>query len=185
MLNGLDPIIIFQFTKLLPRDQELLSKIPLSYFNERPTDRITFPPIPIYLSERLTGLYIVSEDKTIDIQTSVEPATDGTQPTTTQKSINSIVRINMRASRDSIGLTLLSSVADLLIPKVTAREYEITYLNGPVTVFGGVMNSFQVTQNSNNTLYEISVELVRTRIQTNQVQQTVVVERVANPVPVN
>jgi hypothetical protein len=65
----------------------------------------------------------------------------------------------MLANKDSIGLTLLSAVLDLIVPKVTSKEYSITYLHGAVTVFGGLLQSFNVTQNSENDLFNISLKL--------------------------
>ncbi len=180
MLNGIDPIIIFNFSKLSPDEAEKLSTIPIV---GKVVDRIGLPPIPIYLSERLTGLYIDSEDKAIDIENSVETLGDGETPEVTQKAIDSTVKINMIASRNSIGLTLLSAVMDLIVPKVTSREYSITYLHGSITIFNGLLRQFNITQNSTNDLYNINLELsqalgVRTEVPT----PVPTANRVENPV---
>ena len=156
MLNGLDPIIIFNFSKLSPDEAAKLEKIPVI---NKVVEKIGLPPIPIYLSERLTGLYIDSEDKNIDIENTTESLADGSDPIVTQKAIDSTVKINMVASRNSIGLTLLSAVMDLIVPKVTSREYSITYLNGSVTIFGGLLKQFNIMQSSNNDLFQITLEL--------------------------
>jgi hypothetical protein len=156
MLNGIDPIIIFNFNKISPSLTESLSKIPII---SSVVESIGLPPIPIYLSETLTGLFIESEEKSIEIQTSSESTSDGSEPIQNQKSLESTVTINMLANKDSIGLTLLSAVLDLIVPKVTSKEYSITYLHGAVTVFGGLLQSFNVTQNSENDLFNISLKL--------------------------
>lgn len=163
MLNGIDPIIIFQFEKLTPSAQEEVSKIPIL---SKVVSKIGLPPIPIYLSEKLTGLYIDSEDKSIEIETTTESLSSGDDPVVNQKAISSTVRINMKATKDSIGLTLLSAVADLILPKVTSQEYSITYLHGAVTVFGGLLNSFSIQQNTENDLYNVTLEISKSSTKT-------------------
>lgn len=158
MLNGIDPIIIFQFKKISKETQEKLSKIPLV---SSIVDTIGLPPIPIYLSEQVTGLYIDSEDRNIDIETTVDSLYSGASPLVSQKAINSVVRINMIGSRNSIGLTLITALADLIVPKVGSKEYAITYLHGGTTVFGGLLHSFSAQQNANNELVNITIELTK------------------------
>lgn len=163
MLNGLDPIILFNFYKASPTVLQSLSKIPLA---ADIVDTIGLPPIPVYLSEKLTGLYIDNEDKNIDIETVTETLTSGGAPVVHQKGLNSTVRIDLVASRNSLGVTLLSAMADLIFQKVTSKEYSITYLHGAITVFGGLLHSFSINQNTNNDLYNITIELSRSGIQT-------------------
>lgn len=158
MLNGIEPILIFQFSKLSPSAAESVSKIPIV---SSIVNTIGLPPIPLYLSEKLTGLYIDAEDKNIDIETTTETLSTGGTPIINQKAINSTVKIQMVASKDSIGLTLLSAIADLILPKVTSKEYSITYLHGAVTVFGGLLHSFAISQNSTNDLYNVTLELTK------------------------
>lgn len=157
MLNGLDPIIIFNFKKI-PAGVEGNEKIPLvaSIVNAIP-----LPAIPIYLSERLTGVYIDSEDKNIDIHTETKTLSDGGAPEADQRGISSIVTINMIASKNSLGVALFSALADLVFPKVTSKEYSITYLHGAVTVFGGLLNSFSITQNANDDRFNIVLSLIK------------------------
>ena len=65
MLGGQDPIIIFQLSKLADTGfAQRLSRIPL--VSEIPT-LVEMPPIPVYLNEQLTGVYIDSESKNIAI----------------------------------------------------------------------------------------------------------------------
>lgn len=161
MLNGIDPIIIFNFSKLLPDLKDAVSGSPIL---SKVVDKIGLPPIPIYLSEKLTGIYIDSEDKSIEIETSTETTTDGKTPVANQRGILSTVRINMVANSDSLGMTLLSALADLIFQKVTSKEYSIYYFHGGVTVFGGLLHSFNITQGSTNTLYNITMELSRSTV---------------------
>jgi len=158
MLNGIDPIIIFQFSKLASDANSLLTKIPV--ISKIPTV-IEQPPIPIYLSEELTGLYIDTEDKNVDIQTDTETLSSGDAPETTQKGVGSTVTINLVAKKDSVGMSLLSAMIDLVFDKVTSREYAITYMHGATTIFRAVLHSFAVSQNSSNDLLSVKIELSR------------------------
>lgn len=177
MLNGIDPIIIFNFKKLSPSLQESISKIPIV------ADIVTaidLPVIPIYLSEALTGCYITSESKSMDINTDTDTLSSGDAPNVNQRGIQSTVKIEMVASRDSVGVALFSAMADLIFPKVTSKEYSITYLHGAVTVFRGLLHSFAITQNDNNDLYNITLELIRPNSSKPQVP---IVQKVTGVVP--
>lgn len=156
MLNGIDPIIIFQFSKnvfapgnsKVPITNSVLSKLPL-------------PAIPIYLSESITGVYIDTEDKSIDIATDTESLLLSPDPIINQRCINNVVKVTMLASVDSIGLTLFSALTDVVFPLVTSREYSITYMHGAIVVLQGLLHSFNITQESNSTLYHITMELIK------------------------
>lgn len=157
MLGGLEPIVIFQFSKLSGgKLSETIAKIPL--ISEGST-LISQPPIPLYLSAELTGLEIESEDKNVDIETDVETLSDGEEPNVNQKGISSVISINLLAKKDSIYLSVLSAMINQIFDKVTSKEYAISYLNGPITVFRGVLHSFQVNQTSQNDLMSIKIEI--------------------------
>ncbi len=179
MLNGIDPILIFNFSKLNEKTKNFIQsaskgRIPIT---ADIVEKIDLPSIPIYLSESLTGLYIETEDKSIEIESNIETLPLEADPKINQRGLNNTVKINLVASRDSIGLTLLTSMVDFIFPLVTSREYSITYLHGAITVFGGMIHSFSINQNSNNTLYQISLELVRVGI----IPKTLLPKLDANP----
>jgi hypothetical protein len=162
MLNGIAPIIIFNFSKSLTSDVSnligygLAGGIPLL---QTYASKIPFPPIPLYLDEKLTGLYIENEQKNIDVQTNPATLPDGKQPDVTQKGLNSTVTINLTASRSSVGLTILMALSDQIFQKVTSKEYSITYISGSMTIFDGLLEQFSVTQSRDNSLYNISIVL--------------------------
>lgn len=158
MLNGVDPIILFNFKKIPPSLQAVISKTPVL---ASIVSAIDLPVIPLYLSERLTGIYIETESKSIDIETNTETLATGEAPVTNQRGLQSSIKIEMVASRNSIGVSLFAAMADLIFPKVTSKEYSITYLHGAVTVFAGLLHSFSITQNRENDLYQISLELIK------------------------
>lgn len=154
MLNGIDPIIIFNFKKLVPAaggDIPLVAEI---------KNLISLPVIPLYLSEKLTGIFIDAESKTVDVATSTDGSSTGGEPKVSQKPIASTVKVSMIAKRGSIGIALFSVLVDLVFNKVASKEYSITYMHGAVTVFGGLLHSFSITQSRDNDLYEINLELI-------------------------
>jgi hypothetical protein len=158
MLNGVDPIIIFNFKILPPSIQASIAKIPIV---ESIIGAIDLPLVPIYLSEKLTGIYIDTESKNIEIDTQTETLSSGGDPTFHQRGIQSTVRIDMLANQDSLGVALFSAMADFIFPRVTSKEYSITYLHGAVTVFAGLLHSFSMNQDASSTLYKISMELIK------------------------
>jgi len=178
MLNGIDPILIFNFFKLAPQSS-VVSRIPIV---ADIINTLALPPIPIYLSETITGIYIDSEEKSIDIETDVDALSSGKDAKINQKALGSTVRINMKGTRDSVGLTLLSSLADLIVPLVTSKEYSITYLHGSVTVFNGLLHSFSVTDNADSDLLNITLEINKTVNKTTTAKDPGSVERIQKPV---
>lgn len=139
MLGGLDPVIIFQFSKLATSVGTTLSKIPI--ISDIPTV-VDQPPIPIYLSERLFNIVIDNESKSVDIETDMETTTSGESPSVNQKGIQSSVEISIEGKSDSVALTLLSALIDLAFDKSTSKEYSITYMHGAITVFRGLLHSY-------------------------------------------
>lgn len=177
MLNGLDPIILFNFKKKLP--DFLTAVVPIPFASREIT--ITLPVIPIYLSERLTGLYIDTEDKNVDIDTTIDTTSTGGDPNVSQKGLNSSVKITMKAVKGSIGAALMAALADLVFPKVTSKEYSITYLHGAVILFDGLLHSFSINQDSGTDLYTVNIELIK---QGGSVKEVISqVARLTAPVP--
>lgn len=141
MLGGLDPVIIFQFSALVPQLADKLAKIPV--ISGIPTV-IEQPPIPIYLSETVFNIVIDGESKSVDIETTTETMSDGSSPDVAQRGIQSSVEINIEGKKDSVALTLLSALVDIAFEKVTSKEYAITYLHGATTVFRAVLHTYSV-----------------------------------------
>jgi hypothetical protein len=163
MLNGIDPILIFNLSKNVAFVKSAIEKkIPVA---SAILDKINLPAIPVYLGQGITGIQIDTEDKSLEIETSMETsANSGEASFINQRGLNNTVKVTMIAEKDSVGLTLLSALADFVFPLVTAKEVTITYLHGPITVFGGLLHSFNINQNASNTLYTISMELIRVGI---------------------
>lgn len=163
MLNGIDPILIFNLSKNVGFVKTAIEqKIPVA---SAIIDKVNLPAIPVYLGQGITGIQIDTEDKSLEIETSMETsANSGEESFINQRGLNNTVKVTMIAEKDSVGLTLLSAIADFVFPLVTAKEVTITYLHGPITVFDGLLHSFNINQNASNTLYTISMELIRVGI---------------------
>ncbi len=160
MLGGVAPILIFSFKPNIEALNPLfnaLSGIPLI--------GSTFDlglPIPLYLDEKLTGLYVESEAKNLDLNQEIDARFDGGPPVYFQRMLNSSVTVNLLATRDSILLPALLALADLIVPKVVNRKYSLTYLNGPTVVFDGLLHSLSTSQGADDNLIRITLQIQKT-----------------------
>lgn len=175
MLNGVSPIIIFDFLATAKLDLgTAFSKIPV--LKNIPT--FPLPSIPIYLDETLTGLYVDSQSKNIDVNTEQETNQFEANPIVIQKGINSLVTVNFKANSNSIGMILLNLLCDKIFSSLLDGKYSITYLHSQVTLFGGLLHSFSSIQNSENDLINVSLQLSKGRV--NSTIQTSV-SKIAQP----
>lgn len=178
MLNGVAPILIFSFPILPKGTFNMLSGIPL--VGESLAASVALP-IPIYLDEKITGVYIDSESKSIDIQTEIDAKSDGTKPDVSQRGLASNVTINIKASRNSVVLSALLALIDLCFQKVVSREYSVSYLNGATTIFGGLLDSFTVDTDFNNDLYIISLTISQGAKVTKSTEAARFIDRIPAP----
>lgn len=155
MLNGVDPLILFHFSKKVP-NIGLEFDIPIVAAIE---DFIDFPPLPIYLSESFFGIVIDQESKNVDIATSIETLSDGKTPNITQKGSNSTVSIQFTGKKDAIPLTLLSAFIDQAFQRASSNEYAISYLHGATTLFRGLLKSYAIDQVEGTDKLSIKIEL--------------------------
>lgn len=183
MLGGLDPIIIFEFYKkidLTPAGPD--GKIPVAA--QKTLQFVPLPPIPIYLNEQLTQLYVDKVDKSIDIGTDTETFINGKDPDILQKGIASGLSVTLLCKKDSITMMILSSVIDLIYEKVTSKEYAITFLYGATTIFRAVMHSFKISQSAENDKMEVTIELSRGAKQPSPTNPVPSVPGSSGPIPV-
>lgn len=156
MLNGLYPILIFQFYTKVGIDIANATGIPLPKSGDK---GVPLTPIPFYLDENLTGILITSESKSIDVQTENESSEEGEEVKTFQKTLSNRVTIEMVALKSSLVVTAILAFFEQIYKKVTAQEYAISYLSGGVTVFNGYIQEFAVDQSNNDDLYHIRLTL--------------------------
>lgn len=166
MLNGVAPVLIFNFIK--KRDNSVgkfFSGIPL--IGEDLAGALTGGlPIPIYLDENLTGIAVKSETKTIAVENEVKSRVDGKKPKVFQKALDSVVTINMEARRDNIILAALIALNDQIFQKVTSQEYSISYLNGPTLIFNGLFHGFTQMAGDGTDLLHITLSISKANNET-------------------
>lgn len=160
MLNGIYPIIIFHLYNKGAIDA--LADIP---FASAVTDLVGVP-IPIYLSEELTGIYIDTEARGIDVSTKVDPTTEKdpltlevNPPEVSQTAIDSTVSVSMFANKDSIMLTALLAMSEVIFSRLVTQEYGISYINGSTVIFNGLLHRFQTSINTNEDLVRIDMTI--------------------------
>lgn len=156
MLNGVAPIIIFSFKPQLT--QALFSGVAGIPVIGDVLNNIGIP-IPIYLDENLTGIHVESESKAIDIDTQIQTRYDGKPANYDQRGLSNLITINMLANRTSILLSVLLAMNDVIFSKVVAKEYNITYLNGATTIFGGLLHGFSTQSGSDDDLIRIVMQI--------------------------
>ncbi len=164
MLGGIAPIIIFTFPpeeseKIGVNLSKVLGGIPL--IGSSLTD--VGLPIPIYLDENLTGIYIESESKSLDIDTDITPVYRSSDNKVTnlinQSGLNNLVAVNMIASKDSIILGVLLALSDMVFNKLVSGKYSISYIHSSTVIFGGLLHSFSTTESSDDTLIKINLQI--------------------------
>lgn len=159
MLNGIAPILIFSFPPTINLPTATDPGLPLSV--RKALGAIGGIPIPIYLDEKLTGIYVVNEEKNVDMDTQPYQAQDGTT-FVKQRGVNNTVNINFLASQDSILLSVLLAFSDELFKRAVNGLYSVSYFNKGTLVFGGLIHSFSDQSGSDDTLRRISMSIVKT-----------------------
>jgi len=164
MLGGIAPILIFTFPPLLGIDlSKILSGIPLI------GDSLSGigVPIPLYLDEGLTGLYVESETKAIDIDTDITPIYRKTTNEITnyvnQSGLNNIITVNMLASRDNVFLAVLLALNDMVFERVVQTKYRVSYFNKSILLFGGLLHSFSTQASNNDDLLRITLQIQKSK----------------------
>lgn len=157
IISSVAPIIIFNF----PFDTDsgnpvfnALSGLPL--IGQGGALASVGVPIPIYLDEQLTGLYVQSENKNIDISTEQNDSANSTKPTITQKSISNTVSVNLVGKKDSIFVTALLALIDIAYPMLFKAKYRVSYLNGQTVVLGGLIQGITAQSQNDNELVDIA-----------------------------
>lgn len=156
MLNGIAPIIIFTIPPT-PKLAQTLSGIPV--VGDLVAQGV---PIPIYLDEKLTGVYVSSEEKSIDIDNDVIAKNAGGAEVY-QNPLDNMVTVNLFAKKDSTALVVLLAMCDLVFAKLK-YGYTITYLNGPVIIFGGLLKTFSTHTSTEDDLIRIVLQLSKATV---------------------
>lgn len=161
MLGGVAPILIFTFPPSIGVDlSKVLGGIPLIGSSLKEVGI----PIPIYLDENLTGIFIESESKALDIDTDIVPVyrSDNTKTATNliqQSGINNLVTVSMIANKNSLILSVLLALNDMVFSKLITGKYNLSYINGTTLIFGGLLHSFSVQGSSTDELLRIQMQI--------------------------
>lgn len=165
MLNGVAPILIFYFP-IIPVTIPL-SGIPLLGLS----DTALGIPIPIYLDEKLTGIYINTQEKNVDIDTQPETSADGNVKVL-QRGVNNTITVHLKANKDSLLLGVLLAFSDEIFKRAVNGRYSVTYLNGPTLVFGGKIQSLSAQEGENDDIMQITMVIHKANQET-QTKSTV------------
>lgn len=163
MLNGIAPLLIFSFPPSVPNEVfNAVNGLPI--IGNNPLFQLGIP-IPIYLDENLTGIYVESQSKSIDIDTDITPLYRSTTNTTTsfinQSGINNLVSVQLLASRSSVLLSVILAMCDMAFDKIVQSKYTVSYINGSTLIFGGLLHSFSSQQSSTDDLVHINLQIQR------------------------
>ncbi len=163
MLEGLDPLLV-----IVLKNKGILDFFGPSSLTPGLADAVLDTiglPIPIYLSERLTGIYVDSETRSIDVTTKIDPITtknpitfEVEAPAVAQTAVDCQLTVNLLCRRGTVLLTALLALMDQIVNRLVSAEYSIIYLNGPTALFGGLLHRFGTSVTKDNDL--IKIELV-------------------------
>jgi hypothetical protein len=157
MLNGVAPLLLFEFKYGLPSPPTEGLPDFLSSIIDWSIGTI---PVPIYLDPQLTGIQITSGSKAIDIETDIQPNyANSKKPIINQRGVSSIVSVNMQCNRDNILASVLLAFMDQILAKTVSKEYKVSYFNGVTTVFQGLVHGFSVSENENTDLMSMTLQL--------------------------
>lgn len=159
MLGGIAPLFVFTFpfnpTKGTPAFNSLAG-IPL-IGDDSEFAQLVGLPIPIYLDERITGVYIDNQSDNLDIDTINEQRYDNGKMLTYQRGVNSSVTVNLLARRDSVFLAALLAFKDMIFQRLVSADYKLSYVNGPTVILAGLLQGFHVTDDPDTTLLRIAI----------------------------
>lgn len=158
MLNGVAPILIFSFEPNIAALNPLFNAIEGIPKIGKTLAGIGIP-IPIYLDERLTGLYVDTEAKNLDLDTEIKPRYDEKQPYVYQRLQNSSISVNLLATRDSVMLPVLLALSDMIIPKLVSGKYSLSYLNGSTVILGGLLQGLNTSEGADDNLIRITLQI--------------------------
>lgn len=166
MLGGVDPILIFTFPQAPPPAPAGGVPVATQSAFDWLAQNVGIP-IPIYLSERGTGIYVESESGSLAIDTVAEKKYDETSKAnvTYQRAIQNDVTVNLFAKRDSILLSVLLAMTDIIFQKIIGTNYNVAYINGPTVILNGLLQGFSRNTGLDDNLIRLSLHLSKAKEQ--------------------
>lgn len=164
MLNGLAPVIIYQYK---PID----TSFSLFGFNI-PSVGL---PIPIYLDEKITGIMGEGANSQINIETTT------INGTTYQRQVSSDVSVKLRCRNNNvIGQTLITILGEAFKYSSTGN-YSISLFYDSSFILDGVLKSFYSRPVENTDLREIGITISK---RYSLVDNVLVLTKTANAIPI-
>lgn len=163
MLGGLAPLIVFRFFS--NKATQFLSEIPV--IGNFAAENLGVP-IALYLDENTTGIFVIDESKSIDIEENVKGKDSKTKPIVDQKALNSIITVNMVASKDSTVLSSLWALNDMVFSRIVSKEYSISYFNGPILILNGLLHAFETSTDNDTNKVNIRLQISKANQETTQ-----------------
>jgi hypothetical protein len=179
MIGGPAPIFIMTFYKKVsnPAFRGWVGET-------KETAMVNFPPIPVYLDENLTGVFIDSTSKSIDIKTTTTlDGEGGGNDKEDQEAVGSTVTLNMVSRKDSVAGTLLLALIDQAFTKLASGEYSITLLYGAMTLFFSKISGLSVSESADSNKREITLTLTKGTGKTGLAKVANILERSAGANP--
>lgn len=156
-LNGIAPLLVITLKNTASIN--VVKKIPVA--GDFLAKNIGIP-IPIYLDERLTGIYVKGESKAIDIESKTDAIDSKTAPIVSQKALSSVTNVEMVASSKGVLLMTLVAFADLILARVVSKQYNVSYFNGPTIIINGLLHGFTTQLGENDDLVRIQMSIQAT-----------------------
>lgn len=126
-------------------------------------------PLPVYLSEKLTGLCVDNESDSLTLSTDYVPkltqdgalsAFGGYDVQVQQKGDTQQTRITLVGNKNSPGLNLLLPLLKTIMSYVFARKhYKIAYFHQNVLIFNARLAAYEMEPGSNDTKVTINITL--------------------------
>ncbi len=158
-LGGLAPLLVFQ---LYPLGVGALVSGLIPFIPADIANAVGLP-IPIYLSERQTGIYVDTESRQIDMETQSQQLRTGAVQVD-QRGVNNSVTIKLFGKTDSVLLTALLAMSDMLFAMAAAKSYKVSYFNGPTVVLSGLLHGFTSSSPSGTNLVEMTFVINKSNV---------------------
>lgn len=117
-------------------------------------------PIPIYLSEALTGILVDQESRSLNINQDREQSSSiaGGEKQTQRGVSNSIV-INLQAKKNSSLLSIFMAFADVIFSKAVENKARFSYFHGSTVINNGWLTAVSISQTADSELLDVSLTI--------------------------
>lgn len=163
MLGGIDPILVFTFASINANAtaNSAISAVPL--IGDAILENLGVP-IPLYLSEKLTGISVDTESIDITVDSNVQLNKVNNEAIVDQKGLNSILTVNMISTKSSLVLAALVAFTDVIFSRLVSKSAKISYIHGSTIVLNALLHSFTMRQREGSDLVDVVLQLEKSNI---------------------